>query len=113
MVKGKIRLPKDEPPTGNQSDMVWNEERAESMDRALYMGSILFRLENYKPIMKALHEYRFAKDEGIRNKAIADFKTACLNAGLEKDELKWLWNYLQNYRLDYGNVNWACPGDGW
>ena len=111
--KRKVHLPREKPPTGNQSDMIWNEERSGSMDRALYMGSILFRLENYKPVMTALHDYRFSNKDDIKEEAADAFKTGCLNAGLEKEEVNWLWNYLRNYRLDYDNVSWAQAGDGW
>jgi hypothetical protein len=116
LVKGKVHLPTEKPPSGTQSDKIWNEERAGSMDRALYMGSILFRLENYKPIMTALHDYRFSDSEDDKIAAANDFKTACLTAGLVQEEVNWLWNYLRNYRLDYNEPNvsqWAQVGDGW
>ena len=113
MVKNKVKLPNAKPPMGNQSDMTWNVERAESMDRALYMGSVLFKLENYKPIMTALHDYRFSTDDSAKTEAASNFKTACLSAGLEIAEASWLWNYLRNYKLDYTSVRWASPGDGW
>lgn len=102
------------PPTDKpHKNMEWNVERGESMDRALLMGSILFRLENYKPIMMALHDYRFSDDATLKETAANDFKVACENAGLENAEMNWLWNYLKNYTLDYNAVSWASPGDGW
>ena len=108
MKKSKSHIPTGKPPTGNQSDMVWNEERAGSMDRALYMGSILFRLENYKPIMMALHNLRFGKPSE-QEAAPGDFRAACETAGLEEEEIDWIWRYLQHYGE---NVNWALD-DGW
>ena len=111
MSKKKVHLPKTKPPKPNESDMIWNAERAVSMDRALYIGSILFKLESYKPVMIALHDYRFSTNDQDKIDAANAFKTACLTAGLEQEEINWIWNYLRNYRLDYNSV--AQVGDGW
>lgn len=106
----KRKGPPTDKPNKSANDNAWNIERGESMDRALSMGSLLFRVENYKPIMMALHDYRFSTDKAAAAQA---FSIACDTAGLEVAEKNWLWNYLKHYTLDYASVTWASPGDGW
>ena len=98
-------------PSVTASDLMWNEERAGSMDRALRIGQILFRLENYKPVMLALDKLVVEKGgKQTSPTAKEEFINACGSAGLEPEETRWLWNYLQYHSHEY---DWACPGDGW
>jgi hypothetical protein len=97
---------------------MWNEERAYSMDRALRIGNMLFKLEHYKPIMLALHKHTLEKaGEQVEPAAYDDFKAACEKASLKEFEIAWLWNYLKHHTIDLDwDISWvdtACPGDGW
>ena len=89
-----------------------NQDRLISLDRANKM-SVLFRKENFINVMKAVELHEIARsnpDRELARKARIDFKNACIKAGLDEHQRRWLWNYLRNYKQ---RNDWACPGGGW
>ena len=88
-----------------------DKERAMAMDRALYMTK-LFQAQHFDKIMAIITQHADGKlgdDE-----AVAVFTEVCEEAGIIEPEIKWLWNYLENYKPEL--TEWearANPGIGW
>jgi hypothetical protein len=63
--------------------------RERAMAKAMAM-TVLFKKDHYSAITDVL-------DRKGEINAESDFKEACAAAGLDDDEIEWLWNYLKHY----------------
>lgn len=77
--------------------------RALALARAHKWVAELFKPQNFSAIMKSVDPIPDANA----------FTTACTNAGLNADEIKWLWAYLKNCKFALYNPIPEAAQSGW
>ena len=78
-------------------------KRALALARAHKWVAELFKPKNFSAIMKSVDPIPDANA----------FTTACTNAGLNADEIKWLWAYLKNCKFALYNPIPEAAQSGW